>query len=327
MAFEPHSDGDLVGEDVEGFVVQEVIASGASSTVYRAIQEAANQRAVALKVMRATEQRLQMVGKAEINPLWLETRISQVVRHPSIVRIFRTGRAASGRYYVAMEFVDGTSLDRVLAEGGRFAWRDAVALLRQLTAAVAAMHAQRIVHRDLKPGNVLVKTGSGRAPRIKLIDFGVAAMLSSREPQAAAAADMLVGTPQYMAPEQARGEAPTYAADVYALGAVAYELLTGKPVLALERPSSEACVAYLRSGRPLPSLPLEDLAPEVPLAIVDLVEACLAVAPGDRPRDAGILGADLESAARDAEDEDPEPGFFGKALEALSGLFGGGRPR
>ena len=102
---------ELIGQEIDGFLFVEEVASGASSTVYRALQRPVDDRLVAVKVLDAVEQRLLLQGQDDLNPLWREARFSQTVRHPAIVRIFTTGRLPDGRYYVAMEFVDGHTLE------------------------------------------------------------------------------------------------------------------------------------------------------------------------------------------------------------------------
>ena len=167
---------ELIGQEIDGFLFVEEVASGASSTVYRALQRPVDDRLVAVKVLDAVEQRLLLQGQDDLNPLWREARFSQTVRHPAIVRIFTTGRLPDGRYYVAMEFVDGHTLEEELRLRGPVGETEMLDLTGQIAAAVACLHDKRIVHRDLKPSNLLLDA----ALNVRLADMGIAKV--AREP-------------------------------------------------------------------------------------------------------------------------------------------------
>jgi len=284
-----------VGQEVDGFLFVQVVASGPGSTVYRAMQRAVNDRLVAVKVLDAVEQRLLLSGQDDLNPLWRETRFSQTVRTPSIVRVFTTGRLPDGRYYVAMEFVEGPTLEEELRERGAFGEDEMLALVSQIAGAVGCLHQKRIVQRDIKPANLILRIVKDGPSRVKLIDFGQAKLAHHRDDWSSLGEQWVPGTPRYMAPEQARGEGTTPASDVYAVAAIAYELLTGKPVLALKRGNAETCLAYLRSERPLPTLPIRDVCPSVQPAVGEVIGRCLSRDPAARPEDADGLKAEVDA--------------------------------
>jgi tetratricopeptide (TPR) repeat protein len=149
-----------------------------------------------------------------------EARIAASLQHPNIVTIYDAGQTG-GHVYIAMEFVEGRSVESLLDEAGALPISQALEIFRQACRSLAYAHAQRIVHRDVKPGNMMV----GAAGLVKLMDFGLAAVVT----QATAKVTSVRGTPYYMAPEQILGQKLSAAADQYALGCTLYHLLTGRP--------------------------------------------------------------------------------------------------
>ncbi len=320
----------LVGQTPDGFVVLEEIGHGAGSVVYRAMEPGANNRLVALKVMNRVEQRLLSTGGPPgRNPFQREAKIAQLFDDPGIVRIHKTGQLPDGRFYVAMELVDGMTLEQELSHRPRIPWDEATDIAESIARATSCLHAQQIVHRDLKPGNVMVRFSKDGRLRIKLIDFGLAKLAVEWDDDAAGIDARVIGTPQYMAPEQASGQGTTYATDVYAMGAILYESICGKPVLALKRPSAEACQAYLVARRPVPSIPVTTLVPDCPPAVVSVIERALDHDPEVRPRDAGVFAEAVADAAEEARAAQRlragTLGRLGRRLGALFRSIGGGR--
>ncbi|MEC9072401.1 MAG: protein kinase, partial [Myxococcota bacterium] len=168
-------------------------------------------------------------------------------------------------------------------------------LVGQIAGAVACLHEKRIVHRDLKPGNLILSTVKSAPSGVTLIDLGEAKLEHEPDDWASLDDPWVPGTPLYMAPEQARGDGTSPASDVYAMGAIAYELLTGKAALALKQPDSETCLAYLRSERPLPVLRIEDLCPSVHPETSALIQRCLSRVVQERPEDADALKCEVDS--------------------------------
>ncbi len=200
------------------FQLRQVLGSGAQATVWLA-HDPRLDREVALKLLDPAADALSVSE-------WLnEGRAVSRLAHPNIVPVFEADDAG-GQPYLVFEYVQGPTLQQARRERGAWPARDAVSLMLGVLDALGAAHAQGIVHRDLKPSNVLL--GSDGRPRV--MDFGIAARVG--DPQAAAAGGAsIVGTPGYMSPEAARGEAPVPAMDVFAAGVMLAELLAGAPLM------------------------------------------------------------------------------------------------
>lgn len=213
------------GERVEGrFEIAGVLGQGATSIVYEA-HDLALDRAVALKVLRASIPRGSIAGAR----LEREAQLVARLDHPSIVRLFASGwRAETGQPWLALERLRGETLESLLAREGRLPPARALALLDPVLDALEAAHAARILHRDLKPANLFVVSAADRE-RPVILDFGVGRDLADHGPRLTAPAQV-VGTLAYLAPEQidpARGE-PDERSDLWAIGVVLYRALTGQ---------------------------------------------------------------------------------------------------
>ena len=202
-----------------------------------------------------------------------EGRLAARLAHPNVVRIFDVGDDG-GRPFIAMEYVDGETLAELVARTGPLAADEAAGLGVQVCRALAAAHDAGLVHRDVKPQNLLL--GSNRL--LKLGDFGIAFGLGGTR---LTMAGTVLGTAAYLAPEQARGEEVTAAADVYGVGAVLYELLTGRP------PRAPASIADLTDATEIAP------PPNAPPALAGIVMRCLAADPNARPRSAAGLAHEL----------------------------------
>jgi eukaryotic-like serine/threonine-protein kinase len=206
-----------------------------------------------------------------------EGRLAARLAHPNVVRVFDVGEE-DGRPFIAMEYVDG----RTLAGIGPLPSEDAARLGVQLCRALAAVHDAGLVHRDVKPQNLLL----GRDGALKLGDFGIA---FGPEATRLTTAGTVLGTAAYLAPEQARGEEVTAAADIHAAGAVLYELLTGRP------PRTPSSLAELGDTSAVPP-------PDgIPTALAAVVMQCLEADPAARPPSAAALARALATTLPDAE--------------------------
>lgn len=212
-----------------------------------------------------------------------EAQLAGALAHPNIVQVFDAGEDG-GRPYIVMECVEGETLADVLARRGRLPWREAVQLASQACAGLQHAHDAGLVHRDVKPQNLLLRQDG----TLKLVDFGIA---RAAEATRLTQAGTVLGTAAYLSPEQAAGEEVTAAADVYALGAVLYELLTGRTPYTFE---TLAELAYRQSHEPI--APIGELARDVPTAVEDVVMRCLARNPAYRPRSAAELARTLAAA-------------------------------
>ncbi|MDH5491743.1 MAG: protein kinase [Myxococcales bacterium] len=220
-ASEPAPADPLLGQVVDGrYRVVRPIGEGGMGRVYEAMHVVLG-RPLALKVLRQ-----EMMADADsVRRFFQEARACSAIGHPNIVDISDFGELPDGRAFFAMEFLLGDSLaDRI--RQGPLSSAEALPILRQIASALGAAHTQGIIHRDVKPENVLLVQGAHGASFVKVLDFGVAKVgdAASKLTQTG----MIFGTPHYMSPEQARGEPIDPRTDVYSLGIVAYEMLTGK---------------------------------------------------------------------------------------------------
>ena len=224
-----------------------------------------------------------------------EVRLARQITHPNVCRVFDIGETEEGMSFLSMELIDGEDLASLLRRIGRLPSEKAVELARQICAGLAAAHQRQVLHRDLKPANVMID-GQGRA---KITDFGLAGL--ARE---TAKADDILGTPAYMAPEQLVGGELTTTTDVYALGLVIYEMLTGQRVFSRNNVSD-------RLNR-LNQVPLEIHVEDVSEDLERVLVRCLALEPADRPSsvfevEAALAGGDpLAAAVRAGEMPSPE---------------------
>jgi tetratricopeptide (TPR) repeat protein len=265
------------GEIVGGrFQLERLAGSGGMGEVYKALDRVTGEP-VAIKLLLATR-------NADVMRFEREARVLGDLSHPGIVRYVSHGVAPSGTPYLAMEWLDGEDLlSRLLRQP--LSIDEALALATRTAEALSAAHARDIIHRDLKPTNLFLVEGDIR--QVKVLDFGVAKLGGMTR---VTRTGMLVGTPGYMAPEQARSGQPVDArADVFSLGCVLYECLTGEPAF-----TGEHFMAVL--GKVLFEEPprLRDRRAEVPASLDALVTRMLAKEPDDRLRDGAALLSALE---------------------------------
>ena len=243
-----------IGSTLAGYRIVSLIARGGMGVVYRATQLAL-ERPVALKVIAH-----ELADKEGFRERFLrESRLAASLDHPSVVPVY-DAREEDGELIVAMRLVEGGDLRRLIKREGPLAPDRAVALLGQIADALDAAHAAGIVHRDVKPHNILIE-----GERAYLSDFGLA---KAYEDTGAGSGASIVGTVEYMAPEQWRGEKVDPAADVYSLGCVLYEALTG-------------VVPYARKD--------SDTEPELPRGIEAVIERAVSKDPADRYASAGEM--------------------------------------
>ena len=253
------------------WIVERELGRGGMGAVYAVHHEEIGKRA-ALKVMHR-----RLVTSASAERMLVEARVVNQVGHPNIVDIFETGTLADGRPYIVMERLEGVPL-AVRADEGKILPDQVIAILLQVCDALIAAHAAGVVHRDLKLDNVFLidNPEDPRHPRVKLLDWGIAKVISTDVRHTIEG--QLVGTPQYLAPEQARGTAVSAQTDVYSLGVMAYELFLEQLPFEAET-SAEIMAMHLRATPPAPS----ELWPDIPPALETLLLAMLAKDPDARP--------------------------------------------
>ena len=262
------------------------LGRGASSVVYEAEHIALGRR-VAIKVLAAEH-----THSIEFATRFRrEARTLSRLQHPHLVRVLDFGQADDGRLFCVMELLEGCTLAAMLDEEGPVEVKHALRLVRQASLALQAAHDRGLVHRDIKPANLFLT----RAGRVKLIDFGLAKQADELAEQRDAGRDemgalTLFGTPEYMAPEQAAGGLVDHRADIYALGCVAYELISG--TLPFRGNSSTGVLEAKLRGQPEP---LHQRAPRrgVPREVSRLVQRMLARHPSRRVQSAGHLSDDI----------------------------------
>ncbi len=288
----------LIGRILAGrYGVYGRLGKGAMGTVYLA-RQAAMDRLVAIKVLAP-----EVAGDPEaVRFFHNEARTSSRLRHPHTITLYDFGRTDDGRLYLAMEYLDGMSVARLLQ---RVRWleparavRIAIAVCRSL----AEAHAQGIVHRDVKPANVFLCRVGNQPDFVKVLDFGLAKLkpvpfdLDLPVDDEASSPDARVGTPQYASPEQIQQRKVDGRADLYSLGVTLYEMLAGRrPFDATERLQ----ILVQQVERPPPPLPPPDMpeAPEVPAPLANLVWHLLRKRAEDRPPSAEAVIGELERMA------------------------------
>ena len=277
------------------YAVEQKLGEGGMGIVYRA-SHAMLQRPTAIKLLHPEK-----VGEHSIARFEREVRLTAQLSHPNTVTIFDYGRTPAGLFYYAMELIDGVSLEELVALDGAEPAARVVSLLRQAAGALAEAHGIGLIHRDIKPGNIMLCERGGASDVVKVVDFGLVKELGRDEMATVTRANVVIGTPQYMAPEALISpEKADGRTDLYALGAVGYFLLTGQQVFEGQT-VVEVCSHHLRTS---PTPPSERLGREIPGDLECVILACLAKDPAERPQTATDLEKQL--AGCDVPDWDAE---------------------
>lgn len=261
------------------YLLLEKIGDGGTAEVFRARDERLG-RLVALKLLRP-----QFVSDATWRKRFeAEARAAAGLSHPNIVDIYDVGEGPDGTLFIAMQYVEGPDLKAVLWKRGRLSPGEVIGLSRQVCAALAVAHRAGLIHRDVKPQNILIDA-EGNA---RLTDFGIVKALAA---PALTQSGMTFGTAAYLSPEQATGVQVGPASDIYALGCVMYEMLSGAPPFTGDNPTTIAYKQVWEQPRPL-----HELVPEVPPSLESVVMRCLNKDAGSRYPSAQALALDLERA-------------------------------
>jgi serine/threonine protein kinase len=273
------------------FELLEVVGKGAMGTVYRAWQ-AGMERQVAVKILHPELMRdPKVVARFD-----REARAVAKLTHPNIVTSFVVGETLDGLPFLAMEYVEGESLDEALAAAGPMEPARALRIALQITSALSEAHAEGIVHRDLKPANILLTHRRRMPDFVKILDFGIAKILrgdvESRESieSRLTREGAIFGTPHYIAPEQASGSETDHRADLYSLGCILFRMLTGK--VPFDGAGMTVLLAHI--GQPPPSA--RSLVPSLDPQLDALLGKLLAKDPADRYQSAEELADALERA-------------------------------
>ncbi len=247
--------------------IEQRIGRGGTATVYRARHVALDQPR-ALKLIHPE----QLAAPGAVEQFRREAEATSRIHHPNVVQLHDFGRSVEGHYYLALDFVDGQSLASMLAREVTLPLSRALAYARGMLEALQAAHELRLIHRDLKPGNVLIDQHDD----VRVTDFGMAQPLHASRGRE----ETIAGTPAYMSPEQCQGSPLDGRSDLYSFGVSLYQMLSGN--LPYRDLSGDPFTLALSRDR----VPLAERKPELPQAICELVERCLALQPADRPSSA-----------------------------------------
>ena len=262
------------------YEILDLLGQGGMGAVYKARDREVD-REVALKVIRP-----ELTGHPDIvRRFKQELILARQVTHKNVVRIFDLGEA-EGAKFISMEYVDGRDLRSLLAERGKFKPEEAVGIIEQVCHALEAAHTAGVIHRDLKPQNIMVD----KQGRVAVMDFGIA---RSMESSGLTQTGLLMGTPEYMSPEQAKGEEVDSRSDLFSLGIIFYELLTGQSPYAATTPT--ASLVKRIQERAVPPAKLD---PAIPKFVSDIVVRCLEIDPQRRYASALEIVRDLEARHR-----------------------------
>ena len=300
----PVSDDPRLGTTVAGYRIERLLGRGGMGTVYLA-EDLALGRKVALKPL-SSELSENEAFKERIR---LESRLAASIDHANVIPIYEAGQASDGTLFIAMRYVEGADLKQVLRQEGALEPDRAVQLLAQAARGLDAAHARGLIHRDVKPSNVLVATSEGDAEHVYLADFGLTQSASS--PEAAKESITLSGSSDYVSPEQIRGTGADRSSDIYALGCMAYECLTGE-VPYPRQGEVEVLFAHMNDEPPRASA----ANPSLPGAVDDVVARAMAKEPGERYGS----GAELVDAIRGATTP-PQRRLGKRAVALLLGLL------
>jgi len=250
-------------------VIQDRLGEGGMGSVYKAFDEK-NQRYVAIKFLRMDG----MADREAISRFKREGRKFGMLRHPNLVRVYALGRE-QGRIYIASEYVDGRNLYEMLTEEGVFPVEWALELTRDCANAIHVAHENQVIHRDLKPENIMIRNED---KVVKVLDFGIAKDLDASI--VLTRQGTYIGTPAYSPPEQIRGEDIDHRADIFSLGVILYELLTGQ-VAFKGRHTTEVLKATLKED----PVPVSRLNESVVNPVARLIEKMIRKSPRRRPAD------------------------------------------
>lgn len=280
----------LLGRTLVGKLrLDALLGVGAMGRVYRA-EHLSLSRQVAVKVLHR-----HMAGDENLaRRFHREARSAFSLSHANSITVMDFGQDEDGTLYIAMELLDGRNLFDVITEDGPLPLSRIVRILGQVCLALDEAHHQGIVHRDLKPENVMVMDRRGESDFVKVCDFGIAKMQDQPGGSAITMAGMVCGTPEYMSPEQARGDTIDGRSDLYSVGVVLFHMVTGQ--LPFTAQSALGCVTkHLTQPPPHPRDVRPDL--DIPPILDDFILRCLAKAPEGRPESAAAFRAELQGIA------------------------------
>jgi serine/threonine protein kinase len=284
----PYEEGTLLGGR---YRIERRLGEGGMGRVYEAEHLELGRR-VAVKVMR----RKYADQKAMVERFRLEARSASKIGHPNVVQVFDYGTTDAGEGFIVMELLKGAPLSEVIKQQGAMELSRALQILSEVATALRAAHESGVIHRDLKPANIfLIRVNADERERVRVLDFGMAKLIdiAADDHGGLTQAGEILGTPEYMAPEQAVGGEIDRRIDIYALGCVAYEMWTGMPPF-----SGPNYVTVLAKHMDEKAPRITDVR-DAPPALDQLVARALSKIPEDRPQDMGAVLAALQRVAED----------------------------
>ncbi|MCI7468829.1 MAG: Stk1 family PASTA domain-containing Ser/Thr kinase [Lachnospiraceae bacterium] len=258
------------------YEILEKIGTGGMSDVYKALDHSLG-REVAIKVLKAEFSQ----DSTFVSKFRAEAQSAAVLEHPNIVNIYDVG-SEDGLYYIVMEYVEGITLKNYIATKGRLGYNEAISIAIQVAKGIEAAHNKGIVHQDIKPQNIIISKDG----KVKVTDFGIARAATSNTIHA----DMM-GSVHYISPEQARNGFVTYSSDIYSLGIVMYEMVTGRVPF-----DGDTTVAIAIQHIQSPITPPEQYAPGLPIAVSRIIQKCTMKSPERRYESVSALLVDLKKA-------------------------------
>ena len=292
------SDDPLIGRTLPGgYVILDLVGIGGMGRVYRAEQTNLG-RTVAVKIIHP-----HLVGEENAAARFItEARAASRLNHPNSVAVIDFGKTDDGQLYLVMEFLRGKDLARVQYEEGPLSFRRIVSILRQVLAALSEAHHLGIIHRDLKPENIILEPVRTGGDFVKVVDFGLAKMRAEASSPSITSPGIVCGTPEYMSPEQGRGDPLDARSDLYAVGVVFYQILTGRLPFEAESPT-QVVLMHITEPPPDP----RGVAPErqIPSLLADVCLMALAKEPAHRFGNADEFGEALADALSQIESTVP----------------------
>jgi serine/threonine-protein kinase len=286
--------GELGGQrKIGAYRLERSIGEGGVANVYLARHDLLK-RPCAVKLLKPSRASDEMIARFE-----REVQLASQLSHPNVVEIYDYGRSTEGLFYYAMEYLDGINLGELVAREGPVPVARAARILRQVCAGLAASHAAGLVHRDVKPENIMLCRRGEEADVVKILDFGMVKRIDAGHSRNLTRGLRILGTPMYMAPERLRNPADVDTrADIYALGAVAFYMLSGKKIF----DSSDDLELTSRILNEEPPRVSQAAAQPIPVELDLLVQSCLEKRREDRPQRVSDLIEALDSIAAQATD-------------------------
>jgi serine/threonine protein kinase len=283
-AFDPRT---LIGKELDGrYRLEDLLGQGGMGMVF-----AATQVAVGRKVALKTAHPAMAMAPTFFERFKREAEVAARLKHPNIVTIFDFGKTADGYCYIAMELLEGESLRQEVRKKGPLSLRRSVAVVEQIGLGLSHAHKNNVIHRDMKPHNVMVTTVDG-AEYVKVLDFGLVKAIEDENDEHLTSTGQVLGTPQYMPPEQASGEAVDVRSDLYSLGAILHFCLTGSSPYGAGSVRKALTAALTQ---PVPTVASKRNGATVPQSVEEFLRKALAKEPDDRYQTAEEFLADLNA--------------------------------